>query len=56
MEQKRKKDTKYIFADVLLPEIVFVIGVILFIVVYGVKILNPFYVDWLLGLGASCIL
>ncbi len=33
------------------PIIGFLIGIVAFIIIYGVKILNPFYVDWLLGRG-----
>ena len=33
------------------PNIGFAMGVALFIIVYGIRILNPLYVDWLLGLG-----
>lgn len=29
----------------------FLLGALAFIAIYGVKILNPFYVDWLLGKG-----
>ena len=38
-------------SNILSPNVGFFIGLILFVMVYGIKILNPFYVDWLLGLG-----
>lgn len=53
MIQNKKENAlaKHILSDVLSPQIAFIMGVIFFIIVYGVKVLNPFYVDWLLGLG-----
>lgn len=37
--------------NMIYPPVAFGLGGIIFCIVYGVKILNPFYVDWLLGLG-----
>lgn len=33
------------------PNIGFIMGIIIFMLIYGIRILDPFYVDWLLGRG-----
>lgn len=37
--------------EVLNPYIGFIMGIIIFILIYGIRIINPFYVDWLMGRG-----
>lgn len=35
----------------LCPLVGFLLGIMAFVIVYGIKVLNPFYTDWLLGRG-----
>ena len=37
--------------NMIYPPVAFGLGGIIFCIVYGVRVLNPMYVDWLLGLG-----